>query len=225
MRPRKTSNFDDSRRRWLARAGALAASSGLLLPAWPQSPPAPDAPGEAMPDTNYRVGDSYTHRVTDHFTKIETLRVRTVTQVTHDEVIYSDGYVTDTLGNPVRSGEGTFTGCQRWNSSYSVGKHWTTHFKVVDHKGSLNDVKEEVRVVRRESIAVSAGAFDAFVLETEGWSVGYIPGYFVQNLSKNTYWIAPERVRVPIVSELKLHHHRGVLKLWMREELVAYRQA
>jgi len=208
--------------------GALVASSGLSpwRPyAWSQPQTTHNEDVTVVANTKFRVGDSYTHRVIDHFTNIEHLRVRTVTEVTIREVIYNDGYVTDALGNPLRTDEGRLiTGCQLWSLSYAVGKHWATHYKEVGHKGVSNDVDKEVRVVEREYITVPAGTFNAFVLDVEGWTVGNMPGYQVHNLNKDRFWIAPDQVRAPIVSELKEFVHRGTLKSWKREELTAYRQ-
>ncbi len=188
--------------------------------------PNPFSKGTAVADTNYKVGDSYTFRTIDLFTKIEKLgRTRTITQITDTEVIFDTGHITDLLGNVLRNGEGRrSTGSQIWGLSYSIGKRWTSRHKSTSQNGIPTEVEFDVRVVARENIAVPAGTFDAFVLETHGWARGHEGGSLVNTEIADKIWIAPGQVRALIARET-LRRWGGKTQSWERQELVAYRQS
>ena len=62
----------------------------------------PYSAGAAVADTDYKVGDSYSYRFLDLLSRAETSRfTRAVTQVTADEVHYSNNEISDLLGNPL----------------------------------------------------------------------------------------------------------------------------
>ena len=182
----------------------------------------PFSKGTAVADTNRKVGDSYTYRVLDLYTKLEREKFsQTITQITDTEVVYDNGVITDLLGNEFRLRDGLHsTGAQIWGVEYAIGKHWTTRIKVQRPGGPMLQTELEVRVVAREKISVPAGVFDAFVVESSGWATG--PGVNIQLYSKR--WIAPDRVRSAIAIEyLRKRGQRVVLS--EREELVSYKQS
>lgn len=85
---------------------------------------------------------------------------------------------------------------QTFPTEYRIGKRWVTRHKIV----TGGDVREEVEiaytVVEREFIDVAAGGFEAFRVEGAGWAMKS------RGRRKFTYWIAPDRVRKPVLREL-----------------------
>jgi len=182
----------------------------------------PYSQGTAMAGTRYRVGDSYTYRVTDLYTKLEVETfTQTITKITDTEVIYNTGMVTDLLGNQVRTRDGRVFGpAQFLPLEFAVGKRWNTRFKLTHPRFGAGQIELEMRVIARETITVPAGTFDAFRLEGHGWSSGSWGSTQVTRIA----WIAPDRVRRWIVSE---DFRKSGLKVISseREELLAYKQS
>lgn len=181
----------------------------------------PFSKGTAVTDVSRKVGDSYTLRVTDLYTKLETDRfTRTVTRVTDIEVHYDDGSITDLLGNSLRFRNGArSTGDQVWGVDYAVGKRWTSRSRAVTPHGFRFDSELTVRVVARERVTVPAGTFDAFRLEMNGWRSA--PSLTQQLAFKA--WIAPDKVRNLLALEMVIQSTAKIFTA-ERTELVAYRQ-
>jgi len=183
----------------------------------------PYSKGTAVADIRRKVGDSYTYRESDLYTK---LVIRTYTgtiaQITDTEVIYDSGGRTDLLGNSLRTSYGApSTGSQIWGVDYSVGKRWTSRHKTVSRTGVPVQVEFEVRVVAREKVTVPAGTFDAFVVEANGWAIGS----GVNTRSQSRRWIAPDQVRSELAHELLERAREGRVVASERRELVSYQQA
>jgi hypothetical protein len=181
----------------------------------------PFTKGATIAGTGYAVGDSYTYRVTDLYTKVETEKfTQTITRVTNNEVSYDTGLVTDLLGNQLRTRDGrVFTPSQFMPLEFAVGRRWTTRFKMTNQRGT-GQVELDMRIVGRESITVPAGTFEAFRLEGQGWSTGPWGSTVVNRI----VWLAPDKVRRWIASEDLRKSPRAVVAS-EREELIAYRQA
>jgi hypothetical protein len=180
----------------------------------------PFTKGTAHINTQYKIGDSYSYRVIDLFTKIETSAyVNKVTQITEDQVVFSDGaLVTDLLGNLIRNRDGrTYIGFQLFISEYTVGKKWTTRFRVTQPNGTTSDSDYEFKVVGREKVTMPAGTFDAFRVEGEGWA----RGSFGSNSLKFNYWTAPG-IRRPLASEVYQRNMSGKILTNERTELTAF---
>lgn len=184
----------------------------------------PYTKGTARIDTRFKIGDSYTYREFDLFTKIDTGTIESrITAITDDEVIFNDGkLVTDYLGNQFRTPNGwKYTGAQFYIAEYAVGKKWVTRFKV-DHGKFLSENEFEFRVVGREKITVPAGTFDAFRVEGDGWSNGtWAVGGSIK--LKSTYWISPG-IRRTVAGEMFKRHSSGKILNNERRELIAYSQ-
>jgi hypothetical protein len=151
-------------------------------------------------DTNYKVGDSYAYVVLDRDSRAEINRINSVvTSITENEVIFNNGVlILDRLGNSVKVPNGNrFTPRQDSPTEFAIGKKWTTRFGVITPAGRSLDSEFEFRITRREKISVPAGAFDCFVLEGEGYSTSP----FGRTQLKLTRWVAPDKVRRPIVME------------------------
>jgi hypothetical protein len=158
----------------------------------------PFTKGSAEANTAYKVGDSYTYKTIDNFTKIETLETRTVTQITDREVVYDSGHVTDLLGNALKEPDGrSMTQTQQYPLEYAIGKQWTSRTDLFAPKAGYGKVTFEARIVTRERITVPAGTFDAFRIEAEGY--GQFPSVTVKIDRK--FWMAPAQVRRPLAFE------------------------
>ena len=162
----------------------------------------PFTQGSARADVDYKVGDFYTYQRRDRDTREDygrsTIRV---TEVTDTHVIYNDGKVVhDRLGNVVRLPDGRhFTPRQDLPLEFAVGKKWQTRYIMRDESRRKEaETGFEYRITRRQTVTVPAGTFDCFVIEGEGWTYN---DRGMRVLLRQWRWMAPERVRRPIVFE------------------------
>ena len=172
---------------------------------------------------SFKVGDSYTYRVVDLLTKVESgTFTQTVTGVTNAEVIYDDGKtVRDLLGNILKNrSEFRIDGKRSYVGEYSVGKTWVSPYSGVWRRpnGSVveSDGEMTFKVLGKERITVPAGTFETFKVEGDG-------GFRIGASLKVTYWIAPEQVALVIAQETTIRNS-GIYLVTDREELVSYKQ-
>ena len=160
----------------------------------------PFTQGTVRADVDFRVGDSYSYRQLDRDTKEERRRfTNTVVRITDTEVIFDRKLVLDRLGNLVGHPDGRrFTPRQDQPLEYAIGKKWKTRFSVVNRHGARFNTEIEFRITRRENVTVPAGAFGCFVIEGAGYSANEHGVWFA---IASTRWMAPDRVRSPVISE------------------------
>jgi len=193
------------------------------------APENPFSKGTVRADIGYKVGDSYTYRVTDLYTGSE-IRVskQVVTSVTETEVRFNDGrLILDPLGNLVKAPDGRrFSGWQVQPLEFAVGRKWTSQYEVLLPSGEISRNEEALRITARESLTVPAGTFDCFKIEGAGSGFATDGG---QVQTSAVFWSAPGRVRRVIASERRrIGYRRGgpgrVLNA-ERNELIAFSQA
>ena len=180
--------------------------------------------GSAEADTRFRVGDSYTNRVSELLSGVEqSTFTMTVVQITESEVVFDNGVVTDLLGNTLRTRVGgRFSPRQQYPLEYAVGKRWTTRFESTNLKGATGTSTLDLHIAARERITVPAGTFDAFRIEGHGFTMGLPAGPIEM---RPIWWMAPGQVRWPNRSE----DNRKVVKSGRsfaaeRYELVSFKQ-
>ena len=183
----------------------------------------PFSKGTAAANTAYRIGDTYSFRITDPRTGAEQpSRTATVERITEDEIIFSNGLVTDLLGNTLRASDGRRSSPrQQFPTEYAVGRQWHSTFSTTTRAGDDEGITEQdAKIVARENITVPAGTFDAFRIEYVGTTAFK---------TRTTHfrvkrWVAPDQVRRGIaVEEFVTQGTRIVLA--ERQELVSFRQA
>lgn len=182
----------------------------------------PFTKGSVTANTNYKVGDSYTYRVTDLLTRLERKQpIETITAITDTEVIYNDGKMsTDFLGNYIRDDRGRLlTASQYFVTEYSIGKKWTTRFVLTRQNGTKDDVELDFKVIGKEAIAVPAGTFEAWKIEGQGYVRG-AGAYW-----NYVYWIAPDKVRRFVAMEYVNRGRGRKLQANDRYELVLFKQS
>ncbi|MBI3371960.1 MAG: caspase family protein [Betaproteobacteria bacterium] len=160
----------------------------------------PFTQGYVPADTNFKTGDSYGYVSLNRETRAEIRRYSTtVTGITEGEVLFNNGtFILDRLGNTVKMPDGKrFTPRQDSPIEYAIGKKWSTRFGIIGPSGRADETEFEFRIARRENITVPAGTFDCFVIEGEGYTK--LPGGRVE--LKLNRWVAPDKVRRPIVTE------------------------
>jgi hypothetical protein len=168
----------------------------------------PYSQGTILADTNFKTGDNYAYVVLDRDTRAEIRRMDgRITEVTDNEVIIGNGsLILDRLGNTVKARNGNrFTARQDQPTEYAIGKKWTTRYSTIGQSGRANDSEFEFRITRRETVTVPAGTFDCFVIEGEGHTV--LP--MGRTELRSTRWMAPEKVRRPIIAEQYRKFHRS----------------
>ena len=174
-------------------------------------------------DTRFQTGESWSYREFDLYTGLELRRFRhIISEITDTEIIFNKGVlVTDLFGNLAKTPEGLrYTGAQFFIPDYSVGKKWSTRFKVNLPNGGVNETEYDFRVVAFESITVPAGTFDAFRVEGQGWTRIGTGGNI---LLRYTYWIS-SRVKRVVANEIMRKHSSGKVLNNERQELTAYTQ-
>ncbi len=164
--------------------------------------------GSAEANLNWRVGDTYVYERTDLLQAQAAQRgVQTVTAVTESEVHYSNGEVTDLLGNILRRGGGrVYSANQLEPLEYVVGKQWSTQFRITMPNGNSGLNEMDLRIAARESITVPAGTFNAFRIEGHGVFDGDGGGVEETTLVK---WVAPDRLRRPVAMQETRERSRG----------------
>jgi len=164
----------------------------------------PYTQGTVMADLGFKVGDFYSYVTLDRETRAEKGRIPgRITEVTDTEVIIGNGTVIlDRLGNTIKLPNGNrFTPRQDQPTEYAIGKKWSTRYSVVTPSGRTNESEFEFHIARREKITVPAGTFECFVIVGDGYSVSP----FGKAALKLTRWMAPDKVRRPIVTEQYRH--------------------
>ncbi len=161
----------------------------------------PYTQGTSRADTAYKIGDRYTFVRKDPDTgEVQAQFTQLVTSITDEGVIFNNGaLIFDRLGNLVKQPDGRRnTPRQDQPLEYVVGKKWTTRFSVTNNRGGVADSEFTFRITGRQKVTVPAGTFDCFVIDGDGFSYTGA-GFKVQLKLKR--WMAPERVRRPIISE------------------------
>jgi hypothetical protein len=120
----------------------------------------------------YTVGDAATYRRSDILTGLEeSIGSMRVTRVDYDEdlVEYNNGgMITDLMGNLLKEGPIRFNVPRQWvPTEFQLGKKWTAIYRRTE-KGRTLDASIDMRIVKRETISVPAGTFDAFLIEGAG---------------------------------------------------------
>lgn len=187
---------------------------------------APDNPytkGTARADSAYKVDDRYLYHVMDLYSRhvTEKRRMR-VTEVGEREVVFNNGgFVTDLLGNVLRTRSGRrYTASQYFPAELSLGKRWTTRYEETSGKGVEFKHDMSLKVTGRERITVPAGGFDCFRVEGRGVS----HGPFGTAVIELAYWMSP-RVRRPVARDEVRRGSRGGVRLAERLELAAFKQS
>ncbi|MBV8031946.1 MAG: hypothetical protein JO035_10605 [Betaproteobacteria bacterium] len=199
-------------RRLLLQAATLAAAPW----AWP-------AAAEQQRGVGFRVGDSYSYRVRDPISMAVTGQFTSaVTEVSAEEVMFSTGLVTDLRGNTRRNPAGKdLTPRQEFPPEYEVGRRWFTSYQYLQRDGQTWRMDLEGVVAAFEEVSCPAGTFDAYRIELKGWETGLRP------LRSYVYttWMAPGRVRAPLIRESINRVASVIVPNSYRIELVAFEQA
>jgi hypothetical protein len=160
----------------------------------------PYTQGFVPADTAFKVGDAYGYIVMDRDSRAEISKINSVVSaINENEVIFGNGaLILDRLGNTVKLPNGNrFTPRQDQPTEFAIGKKWSTRYGLMVPGGRTSEAEFEFRITKREKITVPAGTFDCFVIEGEGYST--LPIGLLE--LKLTRWMAPDKVRRPIVTE------------------------
>lgn len=187
----------------------------------------PFTQGFVRADIAYKIGDEYSYRVLDLESKAEKRTgTQRVSEVREAEVIFNTGLILDRLGNLVQVPDGRrYTPRQDLPLEFAVGRKWNSRFTVATQSGTSN-LEFEFRIVRREKVTVPAGTFDCFVIKGDGsdWT-----SRGAWNDNRHTRWMAPDKVRQPVVQEVVRKHFpkRGPATVHQSEriELTSFKQS
>jgi hypothetical protein len=217
------------------QSASLAAVLLSLSPAVNAAEPVraqPMGADTARTDTQFAVGDRFIFRYMDLFSGVEGGRHRLhVTALSADEVIFNNGrYITDRLGNDIKSGKGVATaGMQIFIPEYVVGKKWSTEFRTRKENGEETLFNYDFSVVAKERITVPAGTFDTYRVEGGGY-VRLMRGnrrHKSDHVAIFKIWIAPDQVFKYVAEDYILKGTAlgvGYSKI-LRYELVGFHRA
>lgn len=169
----------------------------------------------------YTVGDVARLRESDALTGVEKrIYGLHVTLVDHDadRVEFNQGRnVTDLMGNTLKAGDVEFDAPVQFSPAHiQVGKKWRAAFIRTKNDKSSNAFYD-IQIVRRETVVVPAGTFDAFKLEALGWNMT-----FGSRLEVNI-WLVPGLI-VPVKREWFTRNKKGHFSNTERHELISLRQ-
>jgi len=183
----------------------------------------PYTKGSAVSNATWKIGDSYTYRALDPESRKERgTSTSTVTRISDSEVTFSDGLVTDLLGNTRRDRDGRhFSANQHVPLEYAVGKQWVAMFTTSMPRRGSGTSEIRFRIVDRERITVPAGTFNAFRIEGHGFTWGIGPQMVEIRL---TQWRDPDKVRRAVAHELFRKTTTRTITA-ERIELVSYTQS
>ena len=181
----------------------------------------PFSKGTGVLNQDYKIGDSYAYRVVDTLTRVERTQITdTVEKLTDGEIIYSSGLITDYAGNyRILRNRNRQSSNQYFPAEYAVGKRWESRSAVVMPNGLQGFNEMSCHITARESITVPAGTFNAFRIEYSGYSTW--PTFRV-SIERRT-WMAPDRLRLPVVIEI-LQRRGNKITNADREELVSFKE-
>jgi hypothetical protein len=218
-------------RRFAVTLAALFLAFSIAIDAVDAAGTNSDSAGTTKADTNHKIGDRYTYRVVDLFSKVEDRQyTMIVTGIKDGQVIFGNGgRITDLLGNDIKLGKGVqISGQQIFVPEYGIGKTWTTKYQERKRNGAEFMITYEFKVVSRELISVPAGTFDTYRVEGEGYIHkvgGRRKSVCAERHSIFKIWIAPDKVRQYIaqdyIEEGAAVHCR--IQVATRTELVSYR--
>lgn len=152
------------------------------------------------PARDEKIGDSYTYRTLDLFSRVEDGRYRwRITGIEPGRLIFDDGYwITDRLGNDLKLGIGaTISGMQVFVPDLRVGKKWENRYEYKRADGAVFVLTYELAVAAQEQVTVPAGTFDTYRIDGTGiihQVSGLRRGRPCDRTSVFKIWVAPDRV-------------------------------
>jgi hypothetical protein len=185
----------------------------------PIAPPTPFSQGTVAADTDFRVGDWYTRAVDDLLLRTTRSSFVQVLEVSDLRVVFSNGHVTDRIYNTTfdPNGNRVIKDIQTFATEYFLGRKWVSRYRVTMPDGATDDISIDWKVVKRETINVPAGSFTAFLVDGQGWSTG-------NGRRRFTYWIAPDKARLPLVFETRWWDARNVPWVHTASRMSSFRE-
>jgi hypothetical protein len=212
--------FSELAQHRIERILAAASSKAIVLTSLA---PTPFSKGTTRMTADFKVGDSYSYRKVDLLTKEELPAVvQTVTALTETEVIYNNGEaVTDAFGNFLLdpgTGYRYESSAQVLLPEYAIDKKTETSLYSESPAGERTRIHFASKIVRKETITIPAGTFEAFRIETEYFLDAQYGGTIVT-------WIAPDRVRRYLASEILTRNSKNnMIVRFQRLELTSFKE-
>jgi len=155
-------------------APMIEIGEGMAAPALVVPSANPYSAGRYPLGRKFSVGDVAEFSISDPFSGVQTEIIRL--KVTHvdaeaDRVEINHGkMVVDSMGNLLSNRKGTLDVPQQtFPAELYVGKKWTAGWKFLKENGDLSFFTYDFRIVALEKLRVSAGEFQAFRIDGNGW--------------------------------------------------------
>jgi len=193
---------------------------GLPVPQFMAPTNNPYSAGSYPLGRNYSVGDKATLKQTEAISGADkgsyTVQITRVDRAA-DRVEYSNGNITDLMGNTLKLGPRDYDApVQLFPAELQIGRNWTAAFQIT-FRGTTSKAYYDLRVVKRETVTVPAGTFDTFLIEGRGFN---ITDGNAMNLS---LWVVPG-LNFNVRRDLLIRNRWGQVFVAERHELVELTQ-
>lgn len=166
----------------------------------------------------FRLGDQWSYKVLDRFTRQESSMELRVTQVdnTSDRVTYNNGqFYSDLMGNATSTTMGSLDSPRQfYPATLQLGQRWVTGFMQRQTQG-LQRFRYDVKITAKENIIVPAGQFLSYRIEARGYNLDNGTSMV------RTIWVAPG-INANIALEVEVRTRDGRLEQTYRWELARY---
>jgi hypothetical protein len=169
-------------------------------------------------DRQFVVGDQWSYKVLDRFSKRESRMDLRVTGVdaAADRVTYNNGqFYADLMGNATSTNLGALDSPRQfYPATLQVGKRWVSNFVQRQNSG-VQRFRYDVRVAARENVTVPAGQFMAYRIEATGFNLD------TGGSIRRVLWVTPG-INANVALEVEVRRRDNSLEQTYRWELASY---
>ncbi|MDP3521750.1 MAG: caspase family protein [Hydrogenophaga sp.] len=169
-------------------------------------------------DRQFVVGDQWSYKVLDRFSKRESRMDLRVTGVdaAADRVSYNNGqFYADLMGNATSTNMGALDSPRQfYPATLQVGKRWVSNF-VQRQSSGVQRFRYDVRVAAKENVTVPAGQFMTYRIEATGFNLD------TGGTIRRVLWVTPG-INANVALEVEVRRRDNSLEQTYRWELASY---
>jgi uncharacterized caspase-like protein len=169
-------------------------------------------------DRQFVVGDQWSYKVIDRFSKRESRTDLRVTGVdaAADRVTYNNGqFYADLMGNATSTNMGALDSPRQfYPATLQVGKRWVSNF-VQRQSSGVQRFRYDVRVAAKENVTVPVGQFMTYRIEATGFNLD------TGGTIRRVLWVTPG-INANVALEVEVRRRDNSLEQTYRWELASY---
>jgi len=169
-------------------------------------------------DRQFVVGDQWSYKVLDRFSKRESRMDLRVTGVdaAADRLTYNNGqFYADLMGNATSTNMGALDSPRQfYPATLQVGKRWVSNF-VQRQSSGVQRFRYDVRVAAKENVTVPAGQFMTYRIEATGFNLD------TGGTIRRVLWVTPG-INANVALEVEVRRRDNSLEQTYRWELASY---